>query len=53
MRGVGTGEPWFRDDMTDILGAGAVSVNYRKPLRLDPDGGDGRGSPASRPAVTG
>jgi hypothetical protein len=35
MRGVGTDEPWFREDMPDILGTRAASVNYRKPLRLD------------------
>jgi hypothetical protein len=35
MRGAGTDEPWFQEDMTDVLGERAVSVNYRKPLRLD------------------
>lgn len=28
MRGVGTDEPWY-------LEQGAISVNWRKPLRLD------------------
>jgi hypothetical protein len=35
MRGVGTAEPWFQEDLSDVLGAGAVAVHYRKPLRLD------------------
>ena len=35
MHGVRTSEPWFCEDMTGILGATAVAVHYRKPLRLD------------------
>lgn len=35
MRGAGTEEPWFQEDMTGELGEAAVAVHYRKPLRLD------------------
>jgi hypothetical protein len=35
MRGAGTQEPWFQEDLTDILGEAAAAVHYRKPLRLD------------------
>jgi hypothetical protein len=33
--GLGTDEPWFTEEMTAALGAAAVAVHWRKPLRLD------------------
>jgi hypothetical protein len=35
MRGVGTDEPWHTEEMTQELGMQALSVHYRKPLRID------------------
>ena len=35
MRGVGTQEPWFAEEMTAELGDAAAAVHWRKPLRLD------------------
>ncbi len=35
MRGVGTDEPYFQEDMTGMLGESAVSVHWRRPLRID------------------
>jgi hypothetical protein len=35
MLGVGTGEPWFYEDLRDVLGPIAVAAHYRRPLRLD------------------
>ena len=35
MRGVGTDEPYVQDDMTGVLGERAVSVHWRRPLRID------------------
>lgn len=35
MRGLGTDEPFIREDMTALLGNAAVSVHWRKPLRID------------------
>ena len=34
MRGVGTLEPWFRD-IPDFPGHEALSVQYRRPLRIE------------------
>lgn len=34
-RGLGTDEPWFADDMAGELGARAIAVHWRKPLRID------------------
>ena len=34
MRGTGTDEPWFQEDMTKVLGERAVAVHYRKPLSI-------------------
>jgi hypothetical protein len=33
--GLGTEEPWFTEEMTSELGAAAVAVHWRKPLRVD------------------
>ena len=35
MRGLGTDEPWIMEEMTGVLGEHAVSVHWRKPLRID------------------
>jgi hypothetical protein len=35
MRGTGTTEDWFREFSNPVLGHYAISVNYRKPLRVD------------------
>lgn len=35
MRGVGTDEPWVIEHMSDVIGLQAVSVHYRRPLRID------------------
>jgi len=35
MRGVGTNEPWVVEEMTAEWGERAVSVHYRRPLRID------------------
>lgn len=35
MRGIGTDEPYVCEEMTAVLGARAVSVHWRKPLRID------------------
>ncbi len=35
MRGLGTNDDYIREDMSAILGTRAVSVHWRKPLRLD------------------
>jgi hypothetical protein len=32
---IGTNEPVFEESMVDVLGASAVTVNWRKPLRID------------------
>lgn len=34
-RGIGTDEPLFEEDMTQIVGPYAVTVNWRKPLRIE------------------
>jgi hypothetical protein len=35
MRGIGSEEPWFMEEMTDDIGERAVAVHWRKPLRID------------------
>lgn len=35
MFGLGTDEPYIMEEMTDMLGERAVSVHWRKPLRID------------------
>ena len=35
MRGLGTDEPFIMEEMTSMLGERAVSVHWRKPLRID------------------
>jgi hypothetical protein len=35
MRGVGTKDPWFMEEMTSEIGERAVAVHWRKPLRID------------------
>lgn len=35
MRGLGTDEPYVVEEMTQMLGERAVSVHWRKPLRID------------------
>jgi hypothetical protein len=35
MRGVGTEEPWVVEEMSSELGMHAISVHYRRPLRID------------------
>jgi hypothetical protein len=35
MRGVGTTEEWFVEEMSKEIGDMAVAVHYRKPLRID------------------
>lgn len=35
MRGLGTDEDYIREDMSAMLGNAAVSVHWRKPLRID------------------
>lgn len=35
MFGLGTDEPYIMEEMTGMLGERAVSVHWRKPLRLD------------------
>jgi hypothetical protein len=35
MRGVGTDEPWFVEEMTKELGNAAVAVHSRKPLKIE------------------
>jgi hypothetical protein len=35
MRGLGTDEPYVMEEMTAWLGERAVSVHWRKPLRVD------------------
>lgn len=35
MRGLGTTEEYIREDMTAVIGNAAVSVHWRKPLRID------------------
>lgn len=35
MRGSGTDEPWFFEEMSGMLGMMAVAAHYRKPLRVD------------------
>jgi hypothetical protein len=35
MRGQGTKEPWFMENMVDGLGVRSVSVNWRKPLTIE------------------
>lgn len=35
MRGLGTDEPYIMEEMTGMLGERAVSVHWRKPLRID------------------
>jgi len=38
MRGCGTDEPWFMEDVNELqaaLGASPVAVHWRKPLRID------------------
>jgi hypothetical protein len=35
MRGIGTTEAYIMEEMTDVLGDRAVSVHWRKPLRID------------------
>jgi hypothetical protein len=34
-RGLGTGEPWFTEEMTGELGRAAIAVHWRRPLRID------------------
>ena len=35
MRGVGTDEPWVTEEMSAEFGEYAISVHYRRPLRID------------------
>ena len=35
MRGLGTDEAYIMEEMTAFLGERAVSVHWRKPLRID------------------
>lgn len=35
MRNIGTDEPYVQEDMTGMLGERAVSVHWRRPLRID------------------
>lgn len=35
MHGLGTLEPYIMEEMTQLLGERAVSVHWRKPLRID------------------
>jgi hypothetical protein len=35
MRGFGTEEPWFMEEMSKEIGERAVAVHWRKPLRID------------------
>jgi hypothetical protein len=35
MRNLGTEEPYVMEEMTEWLGERAVSVHWRKPLRID------------------
>ena len=35
MRGIGTDEPFIQEDMVDMMCDRAVSVHWRKPLRID------------------
>jgi hypothetical protein len=35
MRGLGTDEPYIMEEMSGHLGQLAVSVHWRKPLRID------------------
>lgn len=35
MFGLGTDEPYIMEEMTGMLGERAVSVHWRKPLRVD------------------
>lgn len=35
MFGLGTSEPYIMEEMTSMLGERAVSVHWRKPLRID------------------
>jgi len=35
MRGLGTDEAYIMEDMTGMLGNRAISVHWRKPLRID------------------
>ena len=35
MFGIGTTEPFFMEEMTSVIGERAVSVHWRKPLRID------------------
>lgn len=34
-RQIGTDEPLYEEDMRSLLGAQAVTVNWRKPLRIE------------------
>lgn len=35
MWGLGTDEPYIVEEMSNVLGLRAISVHWRKPLRLD------------------
>lgn len=35
MRDLGTAEPYVEEDMSAVIGLRAVSVHWRKPLRVD------------------
>jgi hypothetical protein len=35
MRGAGTDEPWYQEEMSAELGVRAIAVHWRKPLRVD------------------
>ena len=35
MRNLGTDEPYIMEEMTDAIGMRAISVHWRKPLRID------------------
>jgi hypothetical protein len=35
MRGIGTDEPWVVEEMSAVIGARAIAVHYRRPLRID------------------
>lgn len=35
MRGIGTDEPYVMEEMTRELGERAISVHWRKPLRIE------------------
>jgi hypothetical protein len=35
MRGHGTDDPWYTEEMTRQIGMHAIAIHWRKPLRID------------------